>query len=75
MACLWAPSTPQDLLHVLQDVCREKLGKNHSRLRIYTYDEVQAANAAGNCLLILDGALGCCLSHCVATAATSVQAL
>lgn len=38
-----------------QEVCEAKLGQSRERLRLYSFEEVQAANAAGNCWLILDG--------------------
>ena len=40
----------------LQEVCEAKLGRSRDRLREYSFEEVQAANAAGNCWLILSGA-------------------
>jgi hypothetical protein len=40
----------------LQEVCEAKLGQSRDRLREYSFEEVQAANAAGNCWLILSGA-------------------
>lgn len=42
-------------LCALQEVCETKLGQSRSRLQLYSFEEVQAANAAHNCWLILDG--------------------
>lgn len=39
----------------VQEVCEAKLGQSRERLRLYTFEDVQAANSAGNCWLILDG--------------------
>lgn len=39
----------------MQNTCREKLGRLESRLRIYSFEEVQAQNGRGECWLILDG--------------------
>lgn len=36
-------------------MCEAKLGQSRERLREYSFEEVQAANAAGNCWLTLDG--------------------
>lgn len=41
----------------VQVECRAKLGLMESRLKLYSLEEVQAHNAAGDCWLILDGAL------------------
>ena len=45
-----------------QEVCEAKLGQSRDRLREYSFEEVQAANAAGNCWLILSGASMCSLA-------------
>lgn len=45
--------------NVPQEVCEAKLGQSRDRLREYSFEEVQAANAAGNCWLILSGASTC----------------
>lgn len=41
--------------NAVQEVCEAKLGQSRERLRLYTFEEVQAANVAGSCWLILDG--------------------
>ncbi len=51
-----------------QDACAAKLGQSKSRLRVYTFDEIKAANADGKCILILDGVhLNTCVDAASAT--------
>lgn len=40
---------------MVQDYCREKLGKLDSRIQLRSFKEVKAHNAAGQCWLTLDG--------------------
>jgi cytochrome b involved in lipid metabolism len=42
-------------LRSLHEHCQRRLGDAADRVRLYTLAEVQAANAAGRCVLILDG--------------------
>lgn len=59
-----------------QDVCAAKLGQSKSRLRVYTFDEIKAANADGKCILILDGAhLDTCVDAASATISQTNQAI
>lgn len=53
---------PSACLLCSQEVCEAKLGQSRDRLREYSFEEVQAANAAGNCWLILSGASVCSLA-------------
>lgn len=42
-------------LRSLEDYCATRLGEFSSRLREYSFAEVKARNAAGECLIIVDG--------------------
>ena len=43
----------------MQDYCRAKLGKLDSTIRLRSFEEVKAHNAAGQCWLTLDGEHNC----------------
>lgn len=47
-----------------QDYGRGKLGEMDSRVALRSFEEVRAHNAAGQCWLVLDGALACSHAAC-----------
>lgn len=42
-------------LRSLEDACATRLGEFTTRLREYSFEEIKARNAAGECLLLVDG--------------------